>query len=1138
MKNWVIFLAVLTLAPPVRGQKNYAASSVLSVGKWIKVATEGEGIYKVKGSFLLQAGFTGPISSASIRLFGHGGGMLSEANQAQTVDDLPEVQIEVVDGGDGSFDRDDFFLFYSPGSNQWLFNNQTQKFEYLKNPFSDITYFFIQIGGFQGVRLTEKRVTAASSIVTDQFTEHIRFERDSFNFLNSGREWYGETFGNEYPSSRTYMVASEDAIVGSSFEITSEVVGRSFENPNKLNVTINGKPLFQHITPAAIGTLLEPIASVSQLSAKGLLDANSLILKYDFSPGNSAGQSWLNWFNVTFRQKLKQRNDSFFSFRDPFVVGANQIAGFNLSSTNPNLTIWEVTTRGEYHKLKTEFTGNAYLFKDEANKLKEYIAFDAQLTKQPVLVGSVANQNLHGEGFYDMVIVADQSMINEAKRLAQFRSSKNGLRVFVTDPVSIYNEFSSGSTDPSAIRNFLKMLYDRAQNNPLNRPKYLLLFGGTSFRYKERSTDKKNLIPSYQTPSSLDPLTSYVSDDFFGYLDDADDINTNFPAPLLDVAVGRIPARTVLQAKTVVDKIINYETKSDFGPWRNEITLVADDEDFDLHFQDAEAHAAIVEQKQKVWNLHKIYLDAFQQTSGTGGSRYPNVNASITKGINQGTLLWNYSGHGGSVRLAQEAILEKDMIPAWQNQKRLPLFVTATCDFAPFDNPAQFSIGEDLFLGRSNGAIGLMTTTRLVFASSNKLINNNFLQSLLQKNTVGEYPTVGQAWIQAKNNTVNNSGDYINARKFAMLGDPSMKLLMPEYQVTTTKLTDAQTGLAIDTLRALNKYIIQGEVLSPNGTLASDFNGRVFVSIHDKAINNRTLANDPQSSVKNFKVFDNLIYYGKTAAQSGRFSVEFIVPNDIRFEYGKARVSYYAEDGKRDGQGVDESLVAGGFGGQVVNDMEGPIIQTYLENESFKNGGAVNQNPLLIVKLSDKSGVYLGRFGIGHDIRLVIDGDYANPIVLNDYFQPVLGANKSGEIRFSLPKFSEGVHKIELKAWDVFNNSSIATSQFVVVQQQEIAVERFYNFPNPIRQSTVFSIEMSGPTGGATYELTIVTVDGKRVKSILGTINQDGVRSLELKWDRKDANGNLVSPGLYFGMLTIKTKFGNTTSVDQKLVLL
>jgi len=1138
MKSWVFFLAVLTLSLLAKGQKNYATSSVLSTGKWVKVRTEGEGVFKVTASFLRKAGFTAPISSELIRLYGNGGAMLPEANDLPAPDDLLENQIEVFDGGDGLLDGEDYFLFYTPGANQWVYNANSQKFDFLKHYYSDQSFYFIQLGIGSGSRLKEKIVNGNPVQEVDSFVDHIRFERDSFNFLNSGREWFGETFGNGYPLSRIFQVASDGVLGGSRFEFTSEVVGRSFENPNRLTVSMNGNLLFQHSTPASIGTLLEPIANVSRLSKEGFVNGSAIVIRYDFAAGNANGQSWLNWFDIVFRRTLTQRNDTILTFRDPSIVANNQFVAYHIASSNPNLKVWEVTERGKYSKLKTNFINSRHRFIDDASIVKEYISFDPALAKQPLLVDRVDNQNLHGEGFYDMVVVTHTAFLSEAKRLAQFRQSNNGLRVLVTDVERIYNEFSSGSQDPSAIRNFLKMLYDRAGNNTANRPKYLLLFGGTSYQYKESTVDRKNLVPTYQSPSSLDPLTSYLSDDYFGYLDNNEDINTNIPAPLLDVAVGRIPARTVTQAKTAVDKIINYQNKSDFGPWRNEITLVADDEDFDLHFQDAEAHAALIEQERSVWNLNKIYLDAFQQSSGTAGSRYPEVNANITKGMNLGTLVWNYSGHGGNARLAQEAILEKEMLPLWENQKKLPLFVTATCDFAPFDNPAQFSIGEDLLVGRSNGAIGLMTTTRLVFASSNKLINSNFIKSLLQRKSDGRYPVLGEAWMNAKNTTVVESGDYINARKFAMLGDPSMKLLMPEYQVKTIRVTDLGNGSIADTLRALNQYRIEGELLLPDGNFDPGFNGTLSVKIQDKATNYKTLANDQQSSVRDFKVYDNLIYFGKTKVQSGKFSFQFVVPSDIRFEYGKARVSYYAEDGIKDAQGVDGSLVSGGFGGKMENDKNGPIIQAYLENESFKNGGTVKENPIFIAKLSDQTGIYLGRFGIGHDIRLVIDGDNSSALVLNDYFQPLLNENKAGEIYFQFPKLSEGVHKIELKAWDVFNNSSTAVIDFIVVKQQTIEVERFYNFPNPFSASTTFSFQLNGPIEGAFVTLDVLTLEGKPIKRLVETINQKGLRFIQMKWNGFDVNGKKPQPGIYLARLTIKAKSGRITSKVQKLILL
>jgi hypothetical protein len=788
--------------------------------------------------------------------------------------------------------------------------------------------------------------------------------------------------------------------------------------------------------------------------------------------------------------------------------------------------------------MKTSLMGTDLKFGSETSILHEYFAFNPAQLESPVLLGPVANQNLHGIGQPNMVIVADKSMASEAKRLVDFHAQKDGLTSVVVEPEQLYNEFSSGTPDPTAIRNFMKMLFDRAGAIPAAKPKYLLLFGGASYVYKEKASDRKNLVPSYQSESSLDPLTSYVTDDYFGYLDDDDNINQNLPAPLLDLGIGRIPARTILQARQAVDKIIQYHGNASLGAWRNDITLVADDEDYNIHLDDAEYHASLIGKESPVWNLTKIYLDAFKQESGTGGSRYPEVNAAISRKITEGTLIWNYSGHGSSSRLAQEAILDKEMVGSWENSNRLPLIITATCDFAPFDDPSQFSIGEDLFVGRSNGAIGLMTTTRLVFASSNRIINNHFFKYLLRRDNANKYPRLGSALMDTKNFTVVNSGDYINARKFTMLGDPAMKLAMPEYSIRSTTINGRPIAKASDTLRSLNRYTIEGEVRTPTGTLAADFNGDVYPEVFDKPTVLKTLGNDPQSRIVNFNALQNLLYKGKVRATNGKFSFSFIVPKDINFQFGQARVSYYADNGTYDAQGIDENLVVGGLGNMVPNDNAGPTVMGYLNNVQFINGGIVNETPLLLVHLADPSGINLSGNGIGHEITAVVDGNYRETIVLNDYFKAASADALSGTIQFRLPPLSEGKHKILLKAWDVFNNSSEYTLLCEVIKQDTVKVVRLFNYPNPVYQSTLFSFSLEGPYAGARAELTVLTVEGQPLRTFIKAINEAGLRSIEIEWNGRDEKGNRLGRGVYIYQLTIMSKTGKITRKVQKLIIL
>ena len=1139
MRRRFTLIALFGMVLFAEGQRRYTPASVLSTGQWTKVAVDHQGVYKISASFMKNAGFTGSIPSANIRLYGTGGGVLPESNQQVIGDDLPEVGIEMNDGGDGVFDGNDYFLFYAPGPDQWVFNAATREFEFRKNPYSDKSCYFINTGNALGKRITEMPVLLNPSTVVVEFDEHYRHELDSINFLRSGKEWYGEPFGtqNGKLSSRDFNLNLSGAVVGADFTLHSEIIGRSFELPNRMQVLLNGQALFEHSTPPLVGTLLEPAANMSRKTGKGKIAGNGLLVGYRLNGGSASAEAWLNWFELHFRRSLDLQGLTQLAFRDLKSVGAAGTANF-LIRNGSGFVVWDVSDPLLPGKLKTNLSGADLRFANETSKLHEYMAFTPAQLEAPIMLGTVANQNLHGVGQPNMVIVADKSMSAEAKRLADFHAQKDGLTAVVVEPEQVYNEFSSGTPDPTAIRNFMKMLFDRAGNDPAAKPKYLLLFGGTSYVFKEKTSDRKNLVPSYQSESSLDPLTSYVTDDYYGYLDDADDINQNLPAPLLDLGIGRIPARTIVQARQAVDKIIQYHGKSSLGPWRNDITLVADDEDYNIHLNDAEYHAALIAKESPVWNLKKIYLDAFKQESGTGGSRYPEVNATISRVINEGTLIWNYSGHGSSSRLAQEAILDKEMVGSWENSTRLPLVITATCDFAPFDDPSQFSIGEDLFVGRSNGAIGLMTTTRLVFASSNRIINNHFFKFLLKRDNVNNYPRLGKALMEAKNFTVVNSGDYINARKFTMLGDPAMKLAMPEYSVRSTTINGKIISKGSDTLRSLNRYTIEGEVLTPAGTLAADFNGEVYPEIFDKPTVLKTLGNDPQSSVVSFNSLQNLLYKGKVKATNGKFSFSFIVPKDINFQFGQARISYYADNGTIDAQGVDENLVVGGLGNQVTSDNAGPAVMGYLNNLQFINGGIVNETPLLLVHLGDPSGINLSGNGIGHEITAVIDGNYRETIVLNDYFTAASSAALNGTIQFRLPQLSAGSHKILLKAWDVFNNSSEYTILCKVIKQDTVKVTRLYNYPNPVSNSTLFSFSLEGPYAGTRADLKILTVEGQAVRTLTKAINEASLRSIEIEWNGRDEKGNRLGKGVYIYQLTIMSKTGKITQKVQKLIIL
>lgn len=1131
-----IQLGIVFLAP---AQRLYTNKSVLSTSQWMKIAVETSGIYKIDAATLKKMGFMDKINTDGLRLFGNGGAVLPTENTLVAADDLIENAISVVDGGDGFFDGNDYLLFFAPGANQWKFDSLSQKFNFSKNPYASNAYYYLSAGTIKGKRVTDLVAANPANRSVEEFDDHYHHELDSINFLKSGWEWYGEEFNAQAGVlQKNFNIAFNGVSKTREFSITSEVIGRSAGQPNKITVVANGKPLLEHTTQPLVGTLIEQVANTSMLSGSGLFNGNKLEIGYKFSPGSVNAKAWINWFDVFFRRPLDMQGLNQISFRDKASVAKNAASTFVIKNPTQALSVWQVTNAAEPKVIKLTLSNGVASFTTNTDMLQEYIAFDQSAFLEPKIIGGVKNQNLHGLPQADMLIVTHGSLMAQAERLSVFHKAHDNLKTIVVDINQIYNEFSSGSPDPTAIRNFVKMFYDRAGSDITQRPRYLLLFGSASYLLKENGLNITNKLPSYQIESSLDPLTSYVTDDYFGFLDDDEDINKTIILPKLDIAIGRIPARNLEQAKTVVDKILAYHSTPALGVWRNKITLVADDEDYNIHVNDAEYHGSLIEEKAPSLNVKKIYLDAYTQESGTGGSRYPAVNNVINQTINQGTLVWNYAGHGGSIRLAQEAILDKEMIGGWKNDSRLPLFLTATCDFAPFDDPTQISIGEDLLIGRSTGAIGLLTTTRLVFASSNRIINNNYFRFALQRNNNGQFPTLGESLLASKNYTVATSGDYINARKFILLGDPAMKLALPAHKVITKTINGRTINSSKDTLKALNTYAFTGEILTPQGSLANDFNGYVYPILFDKKTTVKTLANDPLSTVANFTTQENILYSGKVKAENGKFTFSCIIPKDVNNAYGNGKLSYYAENGQYDASGTDEGFVVGSQGNEVPNDGKGPELTCFLDNENFTNGSVVGDAPILILKLSDSSNINISGIGIGHDITAVLDNNVRQTYVLNDFFEPELNGFLKGTVKFQLPKMPEGNHQLAFKAWDVFNNSGQCKLDFKVIYPKNTDVIELKNYPNPVSSETVFAFQLGGLTGMVDADLQVITLHGQSIKKIKKTINVVPNRFTEVEWNGLDDNGHKPPPGMYFYRLLIRNGAGHTTQKIQKLIIL
>lgn len=1148
-------LQVIPVSSNSRNLRNPATfqpkdTSVLRSGKWYKIAVTTDGIYKLSYAFLKGLGVdVDAVNPSKIRVFGNGGGMLPKLNSTDRADDLLENAIFVEDGGDGKFNKEDYVLFYGQGPNRWNYNaSGIPAFKHVMNLFSDSTFYFINVDLAKGKRIQDQNsVTAPFTDAVNSFDDYAFHENDNQNLINSGNQWFGEFFDN---------INSYDF----SFNFP-------FIEPTPATVKVNmaarngDTSVFNISSQSGSGKL-----SVLPINYGSYEFAQTASSSFTFSPTNPTvivnvtkqtvgSLGWLDYIEVNVRRKLTMSGDQLI-FRDANSVGANHIAKYSLTINSP-VKIWDVTEPSNVMQQKVDATASLNEFTLPSDKLREFIAFTGSNYLTPVSCGTVENQNLHALKVKDFIIVAHPDFYAEAMQLAAIHEKEDNLSVAVVTPQQIYNEFSSGAQDITAIRDFVRMFYNRAVN-ATQLPKYLLLFGDGSFYNKGGSKGNTNFIPTYESDNSTNLTSSFVSDDYYGLLDDGEGVfSPNSSAEAIDIGIGRFPVKSKTEAQNAINKIINYiktgippttsntsclsSQSSSFGDWRNIVCYIADDDDGDLHLKDAEELSDTVKANNKEYNIDKIYLDAYKQESTPGGERYPDVNEAINKRMEKGCLILNYTGHGGEVGLAHERVVDVSQINNWSNFNNMPLLFTATCEFSRYDDPNRTSAGEYTFLNSKGGAIALFTTVRLVYASFNADLNLSFYKYAFRPIN-GAKPRLGDIFQEMKSDPFNLN---LNSRNFSLLGDPALRLSYPKYNVITDSINGGAVTIASsDTLKALALVTVTGHVADANGPLTK-YNGVLYPTVFNKIQHITTLSNNPPNSnstggspAYTFDLQKNVLYKGKTSITNGYFKFQFIVPKDIAFQYGIGRISYYAENGDDDGNGYYDKIQVGGVSDSSKVDKVGPDVKLYMNDAKFIAGGVTNEKPNLYAILKDENGVNTVGNGIGHDITAVLDANTDHSIVLNDYYQADMNSYKSGTIVYPFKDLSPGSHTLSLKVWDVYNNSSMASTQFVVAESGELKLDHVLNYPNPFTTKTQFFFEHNQCCQLLNVQLQVFTVSGKMVKNISKYIQADSYRSDPIEWDGHDDYGDKIGKGVYIYRLKVKTSSGATAEKYEKLVIL
>ncbi|WP_242119895.1 type IX secretion system sortase PorU [Aestuariivivens sediminicola] len=1132
------------------------SNSVLNSGEWFRFYVDTTGVFKLTKSFLQRLGVNvNTIDPRTVKLYGNGGRMIPYANASNYPFDVPENAIRFVGEEDGVFNNEDYILFYAEGPR--LFDSQSNT---NINCYTDKTYYYINVSSGNGKRIQPlMQPSGPVSMTIDSYEDYQFHEKDVYNIASLGRRWFGERFDIE--NQKSFEFEFPGLITTIPIRLNVHVAAAS-STLSAMQISVNGASL---TTLNMAGASSTNLANGAQYSGNVNVSNSNIVVDLEFdNQGNPSALGYLDYISIEATRSLNFDGKQF-QFKNSNVSTASGVGEYSISNASQISEVWEVTDIYNITSLQNEDSVSTLSFTSTLGTLKTFVALTPQDYFEPEFDSntSIPNQNIKGTIFtneqgefqdIDYIIIARNDMLSQAERLANINRSKYGLNVKVLGLTQIYNEFSSGNQDIGAIRNLVKYVYDNA-SIPEKRLKYLCLFGDGSYDYKDRISNNTNVVPSWYSLNSFNLTSSYVSDDFYGMMDDNEGMMSN--SDRLDIAVGRILADTPQRAEEMVDKIELYYAKEAFGSWRNNFIAVSDDVDEDwegILQQTTNDLGDMVAAEKPYINVVKIHSDAYEQEVSSGGERYPLVTNALVSGIDKGALIVNYFGHGGEDGLAGERIFLKPNIESLQNLCKLNCFVTVTCEFTKFDNPLRETAGEFTYWNKEAGAIGLITTTRQVFVIFGTDFNNvleQYLFSFSDNDSYSdyEYPSAAEALRLTKNDPAIASQS--QRRLVFYIGDPAMQLAFPKPNIRLTAINDVPVTQANDTLKALSYVKLAGEVTDVNGNLLTNYNGTLSTTIYDKYVDRQTLANDGtrdsggQLIKLDFTTLGSVIFRGQASIQNGQFEFDFVVPRDVGIPVGYGKLSFYAKNEAltedQTGASINQVLI-GSLNENAAEDNTGPLITLYMNDENFVSGGITNESPTLLAKLEDINGINTAS-GIGHDIVAIIDGDETNPYVLNDYYQTEVDDYQKGVVSFPFRDLEPGLHTLTLKAWDVYNNSSIAEIQFIVFDKdQELVINNVLNYPNPFVNYTEFWFNHNSSTP-LDVSIQIFTVSGKLVKTINGQTNAGSKitssLSRDLIWDGRDDFGDKIGKGVYIYKLTVKSSLLNKkVEKIEKLVIL
>ncbi len=1138
------------------------SSSVLATGEWYKMAFPSSGVYKIDYAYLQQMGIApDSVHVNNIQIWGNGGGMLPEPCDSARPQDLNQTPIYISGAEDGKFDRQDYILFYVQGPNIWKKSEGESFYRPWNNFYSSYSYYFLTVGNTNGTRITTSSSSTNAEVTFSSYNYRYVYEKDISNLISTGRKWFGEEFNDVL--SQTFSVPTTGIVPGSQVYLESSLVNRSTDangnystfrasvnaNTGSVNTWVYSLPGSSTGNDIPIGVLEDFTDSINANSA--LSNANTLSVNYTYSKSvNGLGTGYLDYFALNFEENLGLRsNPMLFRQLKSINYGVVQYT-VNTGNVSEDLRVWDITDLSNISEMEIQKEASSASFTAVPSRIvHEYIAFYGNNFPAPSSQSRISNQNLISSATPDLLIVTHPLFRSQAERLAEFKRKNDGFDVVVANTEEVYNEFSSGSQDLVAIRDFARQFFNRPDGEKL---KYLLLVGDASFDYRNilNYPTPTSYVPIYESYESLAPLESYSSDDYVGMLGAGKGDWENASYFLMDIGVGRLPVKSEGEAEAVLNKIMNYASNTaTLGTWRQNLVYVADNieaPEEDAFFLNAESLTSQVESTDPEYNIKKVYVGAYQKVINPNGTTAPGANLDITAALNSnGCFIMNYIGHGSTSQWASENVMNIPMIQSFTNFNQLPFLVTATCDFGKYDSPDVVSGGELFLLEPQGGAIGLLTTTRAVFQTFNEGLNDAFHNNVFLR-VNGEHLRLGDIIMNTKNDKYVHS---IYTRNFALLGDPSLKLAYPEDTIVITTFNGQPYISGNDTLKAKEKVTITGEIRNSAGQKSQDFNGVVNILIFDKQTTTKTVdyaIDTKKQTYEVFQVLDNKIFDGSATVKNGEFSFTLIIPRDINYQIGLGKISLYAnsEENKMIDAGCGETnIYVGSSDTSTISDNTPPQIKLYMNDESFIPGGYTNDHPLLLAKLYDEQGIS----GIGSTGRSIMGtlstaGTSSNDnsdLILDSYYKSDRDTYKSGTIRYQMADLKEGNHTIKVKAFDTDTNSATATLDFVVAANNSLSLQHVLNYPNPFTTTTTFHFDHNRPGDELDIMIQIFTVSGKLIKTLSTHAHNAQTHFSDLVWHGKDDYEDEIGRGVYVYKVSVKAlSDGSKTDHFEKLVIL